>query len=413
MGIRHILAETGHPSIHVGFVQNFKSEAMHFSKQVSKQVSASVNAGAGMSVHHLSEMRLNSRFSVRSGWVALVRLVQCAVLFSFVSVSGVSAAEITGAGATFPYPVYAKWAESYKKVSGVSVNYQSIGSGAGIKQIKAKTVNFGASDMPLSVNDLSANGLVQFPAVMGGLVPVVNLDGIAPGQIRLTGTVLADIYLGKILVWNAPEIVALNPGVPLPATQISVIHRADGSGSTFLWTDYLSKVSPQFKSKVGSGTSVKWPLGVGAKGNEGLAANVLNIKGAIGYVEYAYVKKNKMKYTQLKNRDGVYVSPTDASFKAAAVKADWANVPGYAVVLTDQPGPASWPVTGASFILMQKIQADAAQGREVLKFFDWAYKNGAPIADALDYVMLPESVTALVENTWKTSISDVSGKSSW
>jgi phosphate transport system substrate-binding protein len=327
--------------------------------------------------------------------------------------SSAVAADITGAGATFPYPIYAKWAEEYKKVSGNGMNYQSIGSGGGIKQIKAKTVDFGASDMPLKAEDLETEGLMQFPAIMGGVVPVVNLDGVAPGQLKLTGPVLADIYLGKITKWNAPEISGLNAGVKLPAEDISVVHRADGSGTSFLFTDYLSKISANFKTTVGAGTAVKWPVGVGGKGNEGVAANVQRIKNSIGYVEYAYAKKNKMTYAQLKNRDGQFVSPDDDNFKAAAAGADWAKTPGFAVVLTDQAGKNSWPITGASFILMHKVQADAAKGKEVLKFFDWAYKNGGGMAAELEYVAMPPAVVKLVQDAWKAQLKDGSGKAVW
>ena len=323
------------------------------------------------------------------------------------------AADITGAGATFPYPIYAKWAEGYKKATGTGMNYQSIGSGGGIKQIKAKTVDFGASDMPLKAEELETEGLLQFPAIMGGVVPVVNLEGIKPGQLKLTGEVIAAIYLGKITKWNAPEIAALNPGVALPATDITVVHRADGSGTSFLFTDFLSKVNPEFKTTVGAGTAVKWPVGVGGKGNEGVAANVQRIKGAIGYVEYAYAKKNAMGYTQLKNADGQFIAPTDDSFKAAAAGADWAKTPGFAVVLTNQPGKGSWPITGASFILMHKSQADAAKAKEVLKFFDWSYKNGGAMANELDYVAMPPAVIKLVQDTWKAQLKDPSGKAVW
>jgi phosphate transport system substrate-binding protein len=288
-----------------------------------------------------------------------------------------------------------------------------VGSGAGIKQIKAKTVDFGASDMPLAADELNKEGLFQFPAIMGGVVPVVNLDGIAPGQLKLTGPVVADIYLGKVAKWNDPAIAALNPGVKLPATDITVVHRADGSGTSFLFTDYLSKSSPEFKSKIGAGTAVKWATGVGGKGNEGVAANVQRIKGSIGYVEWAYAKKNKMSHTQLKNRDGSFLQPDDDAFKAAAANADWAKAPGFAVVLTDQAGKASWPITGASYILMHKAQGDAAKGKEVLKFFDWAYKNGDAAATELDYVPMPDAVTKLVEDQWKTNLKDASGKAIW
>jgi phosphate transport system substrate-binding protein len=323
------------------------------------------------------------------------------------------AADITGAGATFPYPIYAKWAEMYKKATGNGLNYQSVGSGAGIKQIKAKTVDFGASDMPLPADELNQAGLYQFPAIMGGVVTVVNLDGIAPGQLKLTGPVVASIYLGKITKWNAAEIAALNPGVKLPAEDITVVHRADSSGTSFLFTDYLSKSSPEFKSKIGAGTAVKWVLGVGGKGNDGVAANVQRVKGAIGYVEWAYSKRTKMSHTQLKNRDGVFLQPDDDAFKAAAANADWARTPGFSVVLTDQPGKAAWPITGVSYILVHKAQQDAAKGREVLKFFDYAFKNGDAAATELDYVPLPDAVTKLVQDSWKTNMKDASGKAIW
>jgi phosphate transport system substrate-binding protein len=327
--------------------------------------------------------------------------------------SSAKAADITGAGATFPYPIYAAWAQEYKKATGNGLNYQSIGSGGGIKQIKAKTVDFGASDMPLKAEDLDADGLMQFPAIMGGVVPVINVEGVTPGQLKLTGQVVADIYLGKITKWNAPEIAALNPGVKLPADDITVVHRADGSGTSFLFTDYLSKTSPDFKTKVGAGTAVKWPTGVGGKGNEGVAANVQRIKNSIGYVEYAYAKKNKMSHTQLKNKDGQFVQPDDETFKAAAAGADWTKTPGFAVVLTDQAGKSSWPITGASFILMHKSQADTAKGKEVLKFFDWAYKNGGAMAADLDYVAMPAPVVKLVQDAWKNQVKDAAGKALW
>jgi phosphate transport system substrate-binding protein len=324
--------------------------------------------------------------------------------------SAVSAADMTGAGATFPYPIYAKWAEQYKAATGNGLNYQSVGSGAGIKQIKAKTVDFGASDMPLKAEDLDAEGLMQFPAIMGGVVTIVNLPGITPGQLKMTGQVVGDIYLGKITKWNAPEIAAINPGVKLPAEDITVVHRADGSGTSFLFTDFLSKTNPDFKAKVGSGTAVKWVVGVGGKGNEGVAANVQRIKGSIGYVEWAYAKKNKMSHTQLKNKDGNFMQPDDEFFKAAAANAEWTKTPGFGVVLTDQAGKNSWPITGVSFILMHKVQADAAKGKEVIKFFDWAFKGGANAAVELDYVPLPASVIKLVQDSWKANLKDASGK---
>jgi phosphate transport system substrate-binding protein len=332
---------------------------------------------------------------------------------SILASSASLAADMTGAGATFPYPIYAKWAEMYKKATGNGLNYQSVGSGAGIKQIRAKTVDFGASDMPLKAEELATDGLVQFPAIMGGVVLVVNVEGIAPGQLKLTGPVVADIYLGKITKWNAAEIAALNPGLKLPASEITVVHRADGSGTSFLFTDFLSKTSPDFKAKIGSGTAVKWVVGVGGKGNEGVAANVQRVKGAIGYVEWAFAKRTKMTHTQLKNKDGVFLQPDDETFKAAATNADWARTPGFGVVLTDQAGKGAWPITGASFILMHAVQADAAKGKEVLKFFDWAYKNGGAAAAELDYVPMPANVVKLVEDSWKANLKDASGKALW
>jgi len=329
-----------------------------------------------------------------------------------VAMSSAMAADITGAGSSFAYPIYSKWAEAYKAKANVGLNYQSIGSGAGIKQIKAKTVDFGASDMPLPADELNKEGLFQFPAIMGGVVAVVNLPGITPGQLKLTGPVLADIYLGKITKWNAPAIAALNPGVKLPDEDVTVVHRADGSGTSFLFTDYLSKESAEFKGKIGAGTAVKWATGVGGKGNEGVAANVQRIKGSIGYVEWAYAKKNKMTHTQLKNKDGQFLQPADDAFKAAAANADWAKTPGFAVVLTDQAGKEAWPITGASYIIVHKV-GDAARTKEVLKFFDWAYKNGSQAANELDYVPMPAAVTKLVEDAWKANLKDASGKAVW
>ena len=330
-----------------------------------------------------------------------------------VAFSSAVAADITGAGATFPYPIYSKWAESYKAATGNGLNYQSIGSGGGIKQIKAKTVDFGASDMPLKEEELEAEGLIQFPAIMGGVVPIVNLDGIAPGQLKMTPEVLANIYLGKITKWNDARITALNPGAKLTDSDITVVHRSDGSGTTFLWTDFLSKTNADFKEGVGAGTAVKWPAGVGGKGNEGVAANVQRIKGSIGYVEYAYAKKNKMSHTQLKNRDGQFVQPDDETFKAAAAGADWAKTPGMGVILTNQAGKSSWPITGASFILLHKSQASADRAKEVLKFIDWSYKNGGAMASDLDYVAMPAPVVKLVQDAWKANVKDASGKAIW
>lgn len=323
------------------------------------------------------------------------------------------AADITGAGATFPYPIYAKWAEAYKAKTGIGMNYQSIGSGGGIKQIKAKTVDFGASDKPLTPAELDKDGLMQFPTVVGGVVPVINIKGIAPGAVRLTGKVLADIYLGKIQKWNDPAITALNKGVKLPDAPITVVHRSDGSGTTFIFTNYLSKVSPDWKEKVGSDASVAWPSGVGGKGNEGVASFVQRIQGSIGYVEYAYAKQNKMAYTQLQNKDGQFVQPDDKTFQAAAGGADWEKAPGFYEILTDEPGKASWPITGATFILMHKTQAKPENAKEVLKFFDWSYANGDQMALDLDYVPLPDNVTKIIAKAWKNSIKDSAGKTVW
>lgn len=319
-----------------------------------------------------------------------------------------NASEISGAGATFPYPIYAKWATAYKAETDIRLNYQSIGSGGGIKQIKAKTVDFGASDMPLSVEDLSKNGLVQFPMVMGGVVPVVNLKGVKPGAIKLTGPVLANIYLGKITKWNDPALAQLNPGVPLPHSAITVVHRADGSGTTFIFTNYLSKISSDW-AKVGVGPAVEWPAGLGGKGNEGVAALVGQTDGSIGYVEYAYAVQNKLIYTALKNRDGNMVEPTAAAFTAAAAHADWAHAEGFNLLLTDQAGKASWPITGATFILMHKVQDKPENAKAALKFFGWAYAKGAKMAADLDYIPMPDAVIKLVETRWH-DIKDASGK---
>ena len=333
-----------------------------------------------------------------------------AIAATLVSASAFSA-DITGAGATFPYPIYAKWADAYKKETGIGLNYQSIGSGGGIKQITAKTVQFGASDMPMKPEDLSKHGLMQFPAVMGGVVPVVNLRGVESGAITLTGKQLADIYLGKIKMWNDPALASNNPGVNLPSQAISVVHRSDGSGTTFIFANYLSKVSDEWKAAVGEGTSVNWPTGVGGKGNEGVANYVGRIDGAIGYVEYAYAKQNKLKVAKMVNRDGKAVAPNDESFKAAAAGADWARAPGMALLLTDQPGAKSWPMTGATFILMHLVQEKPDNARQVLKFFDWAYAKGDAMAAELDYVPMPDSVVSLIKSAWKAQIKDASGKS--
>jgi phosphate transport system substrate-binding protein len=334
-----------------------------------------------------------------------LRSAAVAVLAGLASAS--FAQDITGAGASFPAPVYAKWADAYNKATGVRVNYQSVGSGAGIKQIKAKTVDFGASDAPLKDEDLAKDGLVQFPTVIGGVVPVINVKGVAPGQLKLTGQLLGDIYLGKVSKWNDPAIASLNPGVKLPDAQIAVVNRSDGSGTSFIFTNYLSKVNPEWKEKVGEGTAVKWPAGVGGKGNEGVSAYVQRLQNSIGYVEYAYAKQNKMSHTLLKNKDGNFVAPDDTNFKAAAAGADWAK--SFYQVLTEQPGKDAWPLTGATFILMHKAQDKPENANNTLKFFDWAYKSGDSMAADLTYVPLPDSVKSLVRAQW-TQIKDASGK---
>ena len=318
-----------------------------------------------------------------------------------VLIAGAAQADITGAGATFPYPIYAKWADAYKKATGVAMNYQSIGSGGGIKQITAKTVDFGASDMPMKGEDLEKAGLIQFPAIIGGVVPVYNIKGVDSGKLKITGEVLANIYLGRIRVWNDPAIVALNPGLALPAEAITVVARSDGSGTTFIFVNYLSKISADWKSTVGEGTSVKWPTGVGGKGNEGVASYVGRLNGSIGYVEYAYAKQNKLAVAQMQNRDRQWVLPDDLTFKAAAAGAEWTKTPGMGVILTDQPGKATWPMSGASFILMHVKQDKPDQGRAVIRFFDWAFKNGAAMADELDYVPIPDAVIPHIQTQWK------------
>jgi phosphate transport system substrate-binding protein len=316
-----------------------------------------------------------------------------------------AAADISGAGATFPYPVYAKWADAYKKLTGVGLNYQSIGSGGGIKQIKAKTVTFGASDMPLKPDDLKAAGLLQFPMIIGGVVPVVNIKGVAPGQLHLDGATVASIYLGDIANWDDPQIKRLNPKLALPSTAIAPVYRSDGSGTNFLFSDYLSQASPKFKSTIGANSSVQWPIGIGAKGNEGVANMTTQTDGAIGYVEYAYAKQNKMAFTLLTNKAGATVAPSAESFQAAAANADWAASDSYYLILTDQAGAKSWPITGASFILVYRQPPDPAAVNEALKFFAWAYKDGTSMASELDYVPLPAPLIAQVKKTWASSIS--------
>ncbi len=349
---------------------------------------------------------MHKRMSIKTAFFTAVAVVT-------LTVPCWGAATITGAGATFPYPAYSKWAYDYNQETGVRLNYQSIGSGGGIKQIKAKTVDFGASDAPLKPAVLDASGLMQFPMIMGGVVPVVHLKGIAAGQLKLSAENLADIYLGKITKWNDKKLVADNPGLSLPAEDIAVVHRADGSGTTWIFTNYLTKISKEWKEKVGNDKAVQWPVGVGGKGNEGVAAFVGKVDGSIGYVEYAYALQNKMASVLLKNHDGTYVAPTAKNFQAAAAGADWAHAKGYYMVLTDQPGANSWPITGASFILVYKTQTNPEQAKDVLKFFDWSYKNGGKAAMSLDYVPMPEKVVKMVEMTWEKELKDQNGKAIW
>jgi phosphate transport system substrate-binding protein len=314
------------------------------------------------------------------------------------------AADITGAGATFPFPVYSKWADAYKKETGNGLNYQSIGSGAGIKQILARTVTFGATDAPLTADKLDKDGLLQWPMVMGAIVPVVNVEGVRPGELVLSGELLGDIYLGKVTKWDDPAIAKLNPKLKLPSAAIAVVHRSDGSGTSFNFTNYLSKVNAEWKAKVGEGTAVEWPAGVGAKGNEGVSGNVGQTRNSIGYVEYAYARQNKLVYAALINKAGKTVQPTVAAFQAAAGNADWAHAPGYYVILTDQPGEASWPITAATFILMQKEPVDRAASTEAIKFFKWSFEKGGKMAEELDYIPMPESVVKQIEKTWTSEI---------
>ncbi len=329
---------------------------------------------------------------------------------------GASAGEvksISGAGATFPYPIYSKWADTYAKQTGVQFNYQAIGSGGGIKQISAKTVDFGASDAPLTPKQLDDIGLMQFPMVMGGVVPVVNVPGIKAGDLKLSGKVLAEIYMGDINKWDDARIKAINPGLSLPSRAITVVHRSDGSGTTWIYTNYLSKVSADWKSKIGNDKAVSWPVGVGGKGNQGVASFVSRIKGSIGYVEYAYALQNHMAYALLQNQAGNYVAPKSSAFQAAAANADWAHAKGFYMVLTNQPGAQSWPITGATFILVYKSQTKPDVARAVLKFFDWSYHNGGAMAEKLDYIPMPANVVKLVEDTWAAKIKDTKGGQVW
>lgn len=338
------------------------------------------------------------------------RIFRTSMLAISLGLAGVAhAADITGAGASFPAPIYAKWADAYQKATGNKLNYQSIGSGGGIKQINAKTVDFGASDMPLKAEVLQKDGLVQFPTVIGGVVPVVNVTGVKAGDLRLTGAVLADIYLGKITKWNDKAIAELNPNVKLPGDDIAVVRRADGSGTTFIFTNYLSKANDEWKSKIGEGTAVQWPTGMGGKGNEGVAAFLQRIPNSIGYVEYAYAKQNNLAWTWLKNASGEFVRPDDETFKAAAAGADWSKS-SFGEILTNQAGKTAWPISGATFVLMHKVQDKPAQAAEVLKFFEWSYKNGGKMAADLDYVPLPDSLVKQIAASWK-DIKDASGKS--
>ncbi|MEO6340532.1 MAG: phosphate ABC transporter substrate-binding protein PstS [Caulobacteraceae bacterium] len=340
----------------------------------------------------------------------MLKILTAAIAAVLATGLAAQAADITGAGATFPAPVYAKWAETYKAQTGTGLNYQAIGSGGGIRQIRAKTVNFGASDKPLKLDVLNEAGLVQFPMVIGGVVPVINVPGMAPGQVKLSGAVLADIFMGDIKKWNDPRIAGLNASLKLPNLPITVVHRSDGSGTSFIYTTYLSYKSPNWASKVGANDAVEWPTGVGGKGNDGVAAMVRQTVGSIGYVEYAYALQNKMAYTLLQNKAGAYVEPTAANFAAAAAKADWTHAPGYYMILVDQAGPTTWPIVGATFILVYKQQADAAAGQNVLKFFDWAYKNGDAAAAKLDYIPLPESVKNQVRATWLAQVKGPNGQ---
>ena len=334
--------------------------------------------------------------------------IMCGAVIALSALAGSAAraADITGAGATFPFPIYSKWADAYKKETGNGLNYQSIGSGAGIKQIQAKTVTFGATDMPLPAEELKKNRLVQWPMVMGGIVPVVNIEGVKPGELVLDGETLANIYLGKIKKWDDAAIKKLNPALTLPSTAITVVRRSDGSGTTFNFTDYLSKASKEWADKVGADSAVEWPVGVGAKGNDGVAGNVAQTKNAIGYVEYAFAKQNKLTFADMINKAGKKVEPTVTAFQAAAANADWANAPGYYQILTNQPGDGSWPITAATFILMYGEPADKAASNEAIKFFDWAFAKGDKMAEELDYIPMPQSVVALIRKTWDSEIKN-------
>ncbi len=349
-------------------------------------------------------------FKLRHG---LLFMVTVATLSTAVATMAAEETTISGAGATFPYPVYAKWADTYAKETNVKLNYQAIGSGGGIKQITEGTVDFGASDAPLKPEELDKAGLVQFPVVMGGVVPVINIAGVRAGELKLTPDLLAQIFLGHVKKWNDPKIAAANPGVKLPDTAITVVHRSDGSGTTWIFTNYLTKVSPDWAKAVGNDKSVSWPTGVGGKGNQGVASYVQRINGAIGYVESSYARQNHIAYAKLQNHDGAFVDPTDDSVQAAAKGADWSHAHGYYVVLTDQRGPGAWPITGASFVLMHKKQKNGDTGRAVLRFFDWGYRQGTAAAKTLGYVPMPANVIELVEKTWSHEMTDASGQPIW
>ncbi len=351
---------------------------------------------------------MHSRFPLQLKRAAIAAVV------AFGLVANLAQADtLNGAGSTFVYPILAKWADSYKTKSGIGINYQSIGSGGGIKQIKARTVDFGASDKPLDVKELEEAGLMQFPLVMGGVVPIVNLKGVKAGELKLNAALLADIYLGKITRWDDAAIARLNPGLKLPKDKISPVYRADGSGTTYIFTHYLARLSAPFKDKIGNNTSVSWPTGFGGKGNEGVASYVQRLNGSIGYVEFAYALQNKMTHAQLQNKAGQFVMPDNGSFQAAAANADWTKTPGFNLMLTDQPGAKSWPITGAVFVLVHKTQAKPEAAQTMLKFFDYAYRHGDKQAEALHYVPMPDTVTTLVENEWKKNIKDAKGKAVW
>lgn len=360
--------------------------------------------------HKLPRVRIGNISQLTEGDCMNFRIHVASVALAAIGFTGMAAAQdVTGAGASFPAPLYARWAADYNKATGVKINYQSVGSGAGIRQIDAKTVAFGASDAPLKDDELAKKGQIQFPTVIGGVIPVVNIKGVAPGQLRLNGQVLGDIYLGKITKWNDAAIKALNPSLNLPDAAIAPVRRADGSGTSFLFTNYLSKVNAEWKAKVGEGTAVNWPTGAGGKGNEGVAAFVGRLPNSIGYVEYAYVKQNKMAYALMQNAAGQFVAPDDVAFKAAAAGADWSK--SFYQILTNQPGAQSWPITGATFIIMHKVQDKPAEAAATLKFFDWAYKNGDKTAEDLDYVPMPAAVKSQIARLWASEIKDGSGKS--